>query len=74
MCAICFETLSNVVRAAVIASTGTVVCVSCADKFVRKDLKDPITGVAIKDKEIIALQSGGIFPLKSIIHSSFFPP
>eukprot|EP00002_Diphylleia_rotans_P015827 TRINITY_DN3065_c0_g3_i1.p1 TRINITY_DN3065_c0_g3~~TRINITY_DN3065_c0_g3_i1.p1 ORF type:complete len:298 (+),score=72.30 TRINITY_DN3065_c0_g3_i1:1053-1946(+) len=59
MCPICFQTLSNVSRSSVISTTGTVVCNPCTEKFVKKDLKDPVTGLTVKEKEIIKLQSGG---------------
>ena len=39
--------------------TGDVVTVDCVEKIIKKDMLHPLTGIALKEKDIIYLQRGG---------------
>jgi hypothetical protein len=59
MCALCSTTLRNASHPAVLPS-GNVVCMSCIDKFVKTEKRDPISNMALDPlKDIISLQTGG---------------
>jgi len=59
-CAVTHDILNNGTPAAVLRPTGDVVTVECVDKIIKKnDMLHPLTGIKLKDKDIIYLQRGG---------------
>lgn len=57
-CAVTGDTLYNITHAAVLRPTGDVVTMECVDKIIRKDMRHPLTGQSLKEKEIIPIQRG----------------
>ena len=53
------DSLSNSIPCAVLKTSGNVVCMECVNKFIRKDMLDPINGAKMKESDIIQLIRGG---------------
>ena len=58
-CAVTHDILNNGTPVAVLRPTGDVVTVECVEKIIKKDMTHPLTGITLKDKDIIYLQRGG---------------
>ena len=58
-CAVTHDILNNGTPVAVLRPTGDVVTVECVEKIINKDMTHPLTGITLKDKDIIYLQRGG---------------
>lgn len=60
MCAVTHDTLGNSVPCAVLKTTGDVVTMECVEKLIRKnEMKHPITGDVLREKDIIPIERGG---------------
>lgn len=59
MCPVTRDILSNSIPCAVLRPTGDVVTMECVEKLIKKDMMHPLTGVKLKEKDIIPLQRGG---------------
>ncbi|ELR11654.1 nitric oxide synthase interacting family protein [Acanthamoeba castellanii str. Neff] len=59
MCPVCFTILSNRVKLTALRTSGKVMCHGCYEKFVVPEMKDPITGKRVRDKDVIHLKSPG---------------
>jgi len=57
-CAVTGDTLYNSTHCAVLRPTGDVVTMECVDKIIRKDMRHPLTGQSLKEKDIIPIQRG----------------
>jgi len=57
-CAVTGDTLYNCTVACVLRPTGDVVTQECVEKIIRKDMRHPLTGQSLKEKDIIKLQRG----------------
>jgi len=57
-CAVTGDTLYDCTPSAVLRPTGDVVTVECVEKIIRKDMRHPLTGQSLKEKEIITIQRG----------------
>jgi len=58
-CAVTHDILNNSTPVAVLRPTGDVVTVECVEKIIKKDMTHPLTGISLKNKDIIYLQRGG---------------
>jgi len=57
-CAVTGDTLYDSTPAAVLRPTGHVVTQAAVEKIVRKDMRHPLTGQGLKEKDIINIQRG----------------
>jgi len=57
-CAVTGDTLYDSTPAAVLRPTGDVVTAECVEKIIRKDMRHPLTGESLKQKDIINIQRG----------------
>merc|ERR1712098_38005 len=57
-CAVTGDTLYDCTPCAVLRPTGDVVTKECVEKIIRKDMRHPLTGQALKEKDIIPIQRG----------------
>jgi len=57
-CAVTGDVLNNSSHCAVLRPTGHVVTVECVEKVIKKDWRHPLTGQALKEKDIIYIQRG----------------
>lgn len=58
-CPLCLDVINNSTQTVLLKVSGKVICLTCFDKFVKADMKEPFSGVRLKKKEVIALQKGG---------------
>ena len=58
-CPVTHDLLGNSVPCAVLKPSGHVVTMECVEKFIKKDWICPLTGVQLKESDIIQLQRGG---------------
>jgi len=58
-CPVTHDVLSNSIPCVVLKPSGNVVTMECYEKFIKKDMIDPITGEKLKESDIIPLQRGG---------------
>lgn len=58
-CAVTHDVLNNATPAAVLKPSGDVVTVECVEKIIKKDMRHPLTGEALKETDIIYLHRGG---------------
>mmetsp|Transcript_29574 Transcript_29574/g.59724 ORF Transcript_29574/g.59724 Transcript_29574/m.59724 type:complete len:327 (+) Transcript_29574:72-1052(+) len=59
VCPISSKTLSNSVAAAVLKPSGRCIALEVWENVIKKDLRDPFTGAALKLTDVIPLQRGG---------------
>mmetsp|Transcript_46213 Transcript_46213/g.108453 ORF Transcript_46213/g.108453 Transcript_46213/m.108453 type:complete len:327 (+) Transcript_46213:180-1160(+) len=59
VCPISSKTLSNAVAAAVLKPTGKCIALDVYETVIKKDMRDPFTGVPLKTSDVIILQRGG---------------
>lgn len=52
----CQITVFHQVPCAVLKDSGDVVTLECVEKLIKPDMRNPITGVKLRDKDIIPLQ------------------
>lgn len=57
-CAVTGDILNNASQCAVIRTTGHVVTKDCVERIIKKDWRHPLTGQALKEKDIIYIQRG----------------
>jgi len=57
-CAVTGDTLYDCTHSAVLRPTGDVVTMECVEKIIRKDMRHPLTGQSLKEKDIIPIQRG----------------
>ncbi|XP_045135025.1 nitric oxide synthase-interacting protein homolog [Portunus trituberculatus] len=58
-CPVTGDVLRNNVACVVLRPTGDVVTQRCVETIIRKDMKHPLTGQTLTEKDIITLQRGG---------------
>merc|ERR1719219_3080513 len=58
-CAVTHDVLNNATPAAVLKPSGDVVTVECVEKIIKKDMRHPLIGEALKETDIIYLHRGG---------------
>ncbi|XP_019866657.1 nitric oxide synthase-interacting protein homolog [Aethina tumida] len=58
-CAVTHDVLTNAVPCAVLKPTGDVVTLECVERIIKKDWIHPLTGMKLKEKDIIIMQRGG---------------
>ncbi|KAF6032780.1 NOSIP [Bugula neritina] len=58
MCAVTKDLLNNSVPCAVLRDTGDVVTMECVEKLIKPDMRNPISGKILREKDIIPLQRG----------------
>ncbi|KAM4643723.1 LOW QUALITY PROTEIN: nitric oxide synthase-interacting protein [Amazona ochrocephala] len=58
-CAVSGDPLGNATPCAVLRPSGAVVTLDCVERLIRKEMKDPTTGEALSEGDIIVLQRGG---------------
>ncbi|XP_063847086.1 nitric oxide synthase-interacting protein homolog [Scylla paramamosain] len=58
-CPVTGDVLRNNVACVVLRPTGDVVTLRCVETIIRKDMKHPLTGQTLTEKDIITLQRGG---------------
>jgi hypothetical protein len=54
-----FSILGFRLKMTVLRTSGKVMCHGCYEKFVVPDMKDPINGKRVRDKDVIHLKSPG---------------
>ncbi|XP_058715592.1 nitric oxide synthase-interacting protein isoform X2 [Poecile atricapillus] len=59
VCALTGDPLGNATPCAVLRPSGAVVTLASVDRLIRKDMRDPLSGAALTDDDIIVLQRGG---------------
>lgn len=59
VCAVSGDPLGNATPCAVLRPSGAVVTLACVERLIRKDMRDPLSGEALSDGDIIVLQRGG---------------
>ncbi|XP_005534431.1 PREDICTED: nitric oxide synthase-interacting protein, partial [Pseudopodoces humilis] len=59
VCALTGDPLGNATPCAVLRPSGAVVTLASVDRLIRKDMRDPLSGAALADDDIIVLQRGG---------------
>ncbi|XP_057364945.1 nitric oxide synthase-interacting protein homolog [Daphnia carinata] len=59
MCPITRDILSNSIPCTILKPTGDVITAECFEKLIKKDMVHPLTGLKLKEKDIIPLQRGG---------------
>lgn len=59
MCAVTHDILNNSVPCAVLKTSNNVVTMECVEKLIKLEMKDPLNGKTLTDKDIIPLQRGG---------------
>jgi nitric oxide synthase-interacting protein len=59
MCPVCFSILSNRMKLTVLRTSSKVMCHGCYEKFVVPEMKDPINGKRVREKDVIHLKSPG---------------
>ncbi|KAK5855625.1 hypothetical protein PBY51_007287 [Eleginops maclovinus] len=59
VCAVTRDVLGNSVPCAVLRPSGAVVTQESVEKLIKIDMRDPVTGDKLSDKDIIPLQRGG---------------
>ena len=58
MCAVTHDALSNGSTCVVLRPTGNVITLDCYEKLVKEDMVEPLTGVKLKEKDVIILKRG----------------
>jgi len=58
-CAVTHDVLNNATPVAVLKHTGDAVTVECVEKIIKKDMRHPLTGQSLEEKDIIYVQRGG---------------
>lgn len=59
MCAVTHDILNNSVPCALLKTSNCVVTMECVEKLIKLDMKDPLNGKTLMEKDIIPLQRGG---------------
>lgn len=59
VCALSRDPLGNATPCAVLRPSGAVVTLECVDRLIRPDMRDPLSGDPLSERDIIVLQRGG---------------
>ena len=58
MCAVTHDALSNGSTCVVLRPSGNVITLDCYEKLVKEEMVEPLTGVKLKEKDVIILKRG----------------